>query len=94
MSISDFANLTPEQFESIFRQWKLRQDSIIQTQWEQARTLAWASLRPYSKKSLRPTDVFNLPWDNTVKAKQRITLSKQEREEQHREFEYYSKLWQ
>ena len=61
MTIADFAQLTPEELHAILEAWHTHHP---REGWEQTRLLAAATLQPWSKKALRPTDICPLPWDN------------------------------
>lgn len=63
MSLRDFDLCTPLEFEEIVEQWKRRQDACMQASWEQARFMAMASLQPFCKKSLKPSDITVFPWE-------------------------------
>lgn len=63
MSLDDFERCTPSEFRAVFDAWQQRQERDERRNWEQVRFLATASLQPYSKKTLKPTDVVTFPWD-------------------------------
>lgn len=63
MSLSDFCSCTPCEFESVYKQWQHRKEEDMKTKWEQTRFLAAISLQPYSKKTLRPKDIIEFPWE-------------------------------
>lgn len=60
MSLRDFCSLTPEEFRAVVDEW---QSVRVRQPWEQTRLLACCLLQPWSRKTLRPTDVIRLPWD-------------------------------
>jgi hypothetical protein len=39
----------------------------LRNDWEMTREIMWASLSPFSKKSIKATDVMELPWDGKNK---------------------------
>ena len=63
LSLQDFCACTPLEFQQAWQAWNEWQQAQTQTSWEQSRMLATIILQPYSKKSLKPADVFRLPWD-------------------------------
>ena len=63
MSLRDFDLCSPLEFEEIVEQWKRGQDAHMQASWEQARFVAMASLQPFCKKSLKPSDITVFPWE-------------------------------
>jgi len=61
MSLADFDALTPEEFAEVYGAWER---SHLREPWEQVRFLACSNLQPWSKKSLKVTDVCRFSWDN------------------------------
>lgn len=61
MSLTDFDALTPEEFAEVYGAWER---SHLREPWEQVRFLACSNLQPWSKKSLKVTDVCRFSWDN------------------------------
>ena len=60
-SLTDFDALTPEEFAEVYGAWER---SHLREPWEQVRFLACSNLQPWSKKSLKVTDVCRFSWDN------------------------------
>lgn len=60
MSLQDFDRCSPSEFDEVCRQWEL---THVRDPWERARFLACCMLQPYSKKTLRVTDVCRFDWD-------------------------------
>lgn len=70
MSIEDFCRCTPFEFSKIVEQWNSHQEILSRLGWEQTRFLAVAMLQPYSKKTLKATDIVVFPWERDEKMKQ------------------------
>lgn len=60
MSYADFARLTPDEFELVYRQWHT---THVREPWEMARFMACCTLQPYSKRALKARDVCHFAWD-------------------------------
>lgn len=90
MSFQDFAQLTPEEFNSAYEAWLDEHNASARGEWERCRWICYFILKPYAKKSLRPTDIFKFEWD---KPKGRGKMTKQEREAERKEFERLKELW-
>jgi len=88
LTVEDFSSLTPTQFDSIYAEWKKRQDALLEEEWKQTRFIVWSSLRPYSEK-LKVTDVFPLPSDNVKEVPDEAI-----EQEDDKGYEYYVKLWE
>lgn len=63
MSRSEFAALTPEEFNAIAEQWHANDTRHYRSGWEQARFVALCCLTPYSKRALKPTDIIRFDWE-------------------------------
>ena len=63
MSLRDFDLCTPLEFEEIVEQWRRREDAYMQASWEQARFVATASLQPFCRRTLRPSDIAVFSWE-------------------------------
>ena len=79
ISLADFDALTPTEFEEVYRCWER---SHLREPWEQARFLACSNLQPWSKKSLKVTDVCRFTWDDEHLGKQTTEPSTRERFEE------------
>lgn len=64
MSLCDFEQCTPSEFQTIFDQWQKQTESLEHASWERTRFMCMSILQPYSKKVLTPKDVMAFPWDN------------------------------
>ena len=76
MSLSDFCACTPREFHSIYRNWERTR---MRDPWERTRFLACCVLQPYSKKTLKVTDVCRFSWDAERKATAPAAASTRER---------------
>ncbi|MGN1211752.1 MAG: hypothetical protein ACI4TM_08695 [Candidatus Cryptobacteroides sp.] len=92
MSYDDFCMLTPEEFNAIYDEWRLEQDSIIKGEWERCRWVCYCMIRPYSKRNLRLTDIMKFDWDG--RPSESVQLTKEERDAQERKYEELLKLWE
>lgn len=63
MSMDDFDRCTPSEFSAIMEQWGRQRKENVKLTWEQARFLATCFLQPYSRKTLKSTDVARFSWD-------------------------------
>lgn len=61
LTLDDFDRLTPDEFADVYQAWER---SHLREPWEQARFMACSCLQPWSKKSLKVTDVCRFAWDN------------------------------
>lgn len=86
MSLQDFDQCTPLEFEKIFEIWYEAQQQSIRTSWEQTRQLAVCILLPYAKNELTPTDVMEFEWDKP-KATAPVRKTRKERESEKRRYE-------
>lgn len=87
MSIDDFCRCTPSLFAEIHEAYVKKMEMAEQSLWERTRMECLFMLQPYSKKTLKASDVMTFPWDK----KEPIALQEKSTEER---FEYISKLWQ
>ena len=90
MSLQDFDQCTPLEFEKIFEMWHDSQDMAFRTGWEQIRNLAVCILQPYATKALEPRDVMEFEWDRDGKTVVH-TKSEEEREAEKRHYEEVKK---
>ena len=63
MSIDDFERCTPFEFKKIYEIWMTKEDKREQRSWERIRWMGLCSLQPWSKKTLKPTDIAVFPWE-------------------------------
>lgn len=89
MTFDDFCRLTPGEFDAIYGEWRKGQESHIQGEWERCRWICYYILKPYARKSLKPTDVFSFDWDGQGKRKK----TREEREAEKEEFKRLKELW-
>ena len=70
MSYDDFCRCTPYEFKAIYDAWSVRQESVMEGDWERMRMLATLMLQPYAGKGKRITarKVLQLPWDSKHEA--------------------------
>ena len=73
MSLSDTYSLTVDELLVIYEQWKDLHEQEERAQWERLRMLAQCVLMPHSKKPLKATDVFRIPWDQSDKGIKKAT---------------------
>ncbi|WP_135472775.1 hypothetical protein [Duncaniella freteri] len=64
MSRNDFEECTPSEFSGIYEAWSHREERLERGRWERTRMECLCLLQPYSKRTLKPKDVMNFPWDN------------------------------
>ncbi len=81
MSLEDFERCTPFEFNEVMLQWRENQERIDRTTWDQTRFLATAMLQPYSKKTLKATDIARFPWDEKKEEVPKGTSSRERMEE-------------
>ena len=79
MSLSDTYSLTVDELLVIYEQWKELHEREERAQWERLRMLAQCVLMPHSKKPLKATDVFKLPWDRLEEMAKKATPADFER---------------
>lgn len=88
MSLQDFDQCTPLEFEKIFEMWHEARQMSIKTSWEQTRQLAVCILQPYATKTLEPRDVMEFEWDQPEKP----MPAKKTRKEREAEKRHYEKI--
>ena len=71
----------PFEFNEVMLQWREDQERIDRTTWDQTRFLATAMLQPYSKKTLKATDIVRFPWDEKKEEVPKGTSSRERMEE-------------
>lgn len=81
MSLEDFERCTPLEFNEVMLQWRENQERIARAAWDQTRFLATAMLQPYSKKTLKATDIVRFPWDEKKEEVPKGTSSRERMEE-------------
>lgn len=86
MSIDDFCRCTPQLFLEIHEAYVKKMELAEQSLWERTRMECLYMLQPYSKKTLKASDVMTFPWDK----KEPVALQEKSTEER---FEYISNLW-
>lgn len=69
MNLADFDAMTPEEFTATVTAANQIDETRLHDEWERTRLLATVLVQPYSKKKLRPSDVFSLPWDGRIQKK-------------------------
>ncbi|WP_146063074.1 hypothetical protein [Xylanibacter ruminicola] len=92
MSLPDFDQCTPLEFEMIFEMWHESQEVAFRTSWEQTRQLAVCVLQPYASKTLKPRDVMEFSWDQPdSKGQTHKKKTNAEREAEKKHFEEVKK---
>ena len=86
MSLQDFDQCTPLEFEKIFEMWHDSREMAFRTGWEQTRNLAVCILQPYAAKTLEPRDVMEFEWDQPEKPMP-AKKTRKEREAEKRHYE-------
>lgn len=61
--MDDFERCTPSEFNAIWEKWNEMREADMRGEWERLRYAGMFALQPWSKKSLRPTDVMRFAWD-------------------------------
>ena len=77
LKLADFDSLTPAEFDEVYRCWER---SHLREPWEQARFLACSFLQPWSKRSLKATDICRFSWDNERQQAQHTEVEPSTRE--------------
>ena len=77
MTYGDFCNLTPGQFGEVCKAYNEASEHDYRNGWEMARANAAICVQPHCRKTIRPTDVLRLPWDEEH-SPQPIRMSKEE----------------
>ena len=81
MSLADFERCTPFEFNEVMLHWRENQERIDRVAWDQTRFLATAMLQPYSKKTLKATDIVRFPWDDKKEEAAKGTSSRERMED-------------
>ena len=63
MKVDYYYSLTPVQFFNTIKGDSEVENARIQASWEQARLVAMAIVQVNSKKTIKPTDIKEFPWD-------------------------------
>lgn len=63
MSLEDFCQCTPSEFQSIYDEWSKYNEGLMRRSWEQTRFIALTNLTPFSKKALKNKDIMVFPWE-------------------------------
>lgn len=77
LTLDDFDRLTPDEFADVYQAWER---SHLREPWEQVRFLACSNLQPWSKKSLKVTDVCRFSWDDERQRTQHTEVEPSTRE--------------
>ncbi|MEG0807659.1 MAG: hypothetical protein RR410_04830 [Alistipes sp.] len=85
LRLQEFEALTPMQFNSVYEQWRSRQDGLSRERWEIARMVALFAVSPYTKKKLKVTDLLRFAWEQPSEPQNKVEHSTQERFEQIRD---------
>ena len=64
MSIKDFCQCTPSEFQAIYHEWNSLNVGVMRRSWEQTRFISLTNVAPFSKKPLKRNDIMVFPWDN------------------------------
>lgn len=91
MSLQDFDQCTPPEFERIFGMWRESQEAAYRTGWEQTRQLAACVLLPYVSEELDPRDVMEFEWDRESREQEPRKKTRREREAEKRHYEEVKK---
>mgnify|MGYP006372428295 CR=1 FL=1 len=78
MSREDFLQSTPDEFNAIAEAYNNHSTMIHRTSWEQTRFMAQCMLMPYSKKTMKATDVIKFEWDTPEIKKVETTIPTKE----------------
>jgi len=63
MSVEEFYNLTPRQFQNKREGFQKHLEYNTQLMWEVTRWQAAVNIAPHTKKRLGPKDLVQFPWD-------------------------------
>ncbi len=88
--LNDFLLMTPREFSAVYEAWNEHQTLLRQERWEQIRWICFYSIKPYSKKGLRPENVLSFGWGGNKAGKKR---TKAEKKQEQKEFKKLVKLW-
>ena len=50
LSVKEFSELTPTEFNAIYKEWQSRQEDNERGRWERCRWICYYALKPYAKK--------------------------------------------
>ena len=92
MSVQEFCQLTPKEFNAIYEEWTSEQENIVRGEWERCREICYHILRPYAKKSLKRTDVMRFSWDGKCDTRS-AKKTEQQKEADKKRFEELKELW-
>lgn len=92
LSVRDFEVLTPEEFNAIYKEWRSGVDSETRGRWERCRWICYHILKPYAKRSLRPTDVMSFEWDGSGRGA-KTKMTKEDLAKEKKEFEHLMEIW-
>lgn len=56
-------DITPEEFNHIYRAYSEERTALYQDSWERMRMLATIIIQPYAKKGLTPQKLLSFPWE-------------------------------
>lgn len=72
MTSAEFWEITPREFFNKLEGWKSMQEIKEQNEWDRCRWSTAYLLSPHSKKgrSIKPTDLIKLPWDEERRKKE------------------------
>ena len=79
MSRQDFCHCTPSEFQKIFTKWQEHAERADRVSWEQTRTLCLYMISPYTKKTLKPEDIMQFPWEKKTEQTEVITEEERKR---------------
>ncbi len=66
MSVDDFCQCTPLEFQAVYEAWAGNERRKERGAWERTRMQCTTMLQPYSKKRLEPQDVLRFEWDREM----------------------------
>lgn len=66
LSPSEFARLTPEEWEAILALQMKERDEQIRTSWEQSRSIMYATVLPHLGQRMSARELFPFPWDSNL----------------------------
>lgn len=67
MSVDCFYQLTPLEFEIIYKQWQAEREARYEDEWEKTRFICYVAAAPYLKRRQNIKSFMPFPWDNPVK---------------------------
>ena len=81
LSLEEFGKLYFEEFESICKAWREKNEAQEREAWERTRILAAICIQPHVKKKITPRQLIPLPWDKeqrkSPKGKPELTAEQQ-----------------